>query len=65
MSKATVLDPTTGPASAREECAPHAHSLSRHTGSPLNISKRRGTDVVEAAVASYRNSLSPEAIRWP
>lgn len=63
MSKATVPDPAAGPASARKECAPRRHSLSRKTGSPFDIAKPRGVDFVEPAGVSDRYSLSAKAIR--
>jgi len=59
MSKATVLDPIGGSASARGERAPR-----RNTGSRPDISDPRGVAFLEAVAASCGCSPSAEAIRW-
>jgi hypothetical protein len=65
MSKATVLDPTTGPASARGGLASRSYSLSHKAGRLRDMPKPRGMDFLERVAVGERYSLTTEPNRWP
>jgi len=65
MSKATVLDPTAGPASARGGLACRSYSLSGKAGFLRDIPKPRSMDSLERVSVSDRYNLTTEPIRRP
>ena len=65
MSKATVLDPSAGPASARGGFASRSYSLSGKAGLLRDILKPRGMDSLERVGVSDRYSLTTGPIRRP